>query len=122
MDQALITQLEEQVTALQSTVEQIKSQQGGEQPPADGGGSEQPVDTTPYDQADIDAAVAAATEESKKTIEGLQLQLSQKDVDALEEAIADQLASLAQSLRDRTVKSAPVDETPVEPAPVEGQQ
>jgi hypothetical protein len=61
------------------------------------------VDVTPFAQADVDQAVESATAALKVTIADLETQLSQKDADALEEAIADELAALAQKLRDRTV-------------------
>jgi hypothetical protein len=76
-------------------------------------------DKTTLTPEDATKMVDEATSALKAEIADLQLKLSQKDADALEEAIADQLATLAQSLRERTVKSAPVDETPKEEIPAE---
>lgn len=75
-------------------------------------------DKTKFNDEDVALAVAESKEASKKIIADLELKLAEKDADALEEAIADQLAEFAQKLRDRTVKPAPVIEEPViEPAP-----
>ena len=59
-------------------------------------------DDTPFNQADIDAAVAAASAALQAQIDALKLEQESKD--ALEESVADQMAALAQSIRDLTVK------------------
>jgi hypothetical protein len=71
---------------------------------AAGGSGEAPVDTTPFAQADVDAAVEAATAPLRQTIADMNLAQDQKD--ALEEGIADQLAALQESIRGLTVKPA----------------
>jgi hypothetical protein len=75
-----------------------------------------PADMTPYAQADIDAAVAASSAVLSAKIAELELELSQKDADNLEEAVAAELMTLAQKLSARTIP-APVVESPVEAAP-----
>ncbi len=72
---------------------------------------ELPADVTPFSQEDMDKAVDEATASLKAKIADLELDLSKKDTDALEESIADEISALAQKLRDRTVKSAPVEES-----------
>lgn len=74
---------------------------------AAGGSGEPPVDTTPFNQADIDAAVEAATQPLKQKIADMELAQDQKD--ALEEGIADQVAAIAASIRDLTVKAQQPD-------------
>jgi DNA repair exonuclease SbcCD ATPase subunit len=90
--EAKVAELAEKVSALEAQIAAI------------------PPDTTPYAQADVDAAVLSATDSLKATIADLEIKLSQKDTDALEEAIADELAAMAQKLRDRS----PTPAVPVE--------
>lgn len=83
-------------------------------------------DVTPFDQAYVDGKLAEqkaiddqiladAKADLQAKIDQLGLELSQKDADALEEALADKLAALAQELRDRTVKVTPQPEPQPEP-------
>lgn len=88
----------------------------------------QEPDSTPYGEADLSAAgeeaaanqkavdeeiLEAAKADLQGQISDLRLELSQKDSDALEEAIAEKLEALGKELRERTVK-APAPEVPSE--------
>lgn len=73
-------------------------------------------DLTTLTPEDAQKMVDDATASLKQKVSDLELELSQKDADALEEAMADELATLAQKLRDRTVKAAPVEAQPEEQA------
>lgn len=76
---------------------------------------QEPVeDVTPYDQAYVDQKLEEQKQvdaeiletmkgEMSAEIQSLKLELSQKDIDTLEETIADRLQIMAQELRDRTV-------------------
>jgi hypothetical protein len=66
-------------------------------------------DPTKFNDADVAKLVEEGKAPLKEKIAALELSLSQKDADALEEAIADELAAMAQKMRDRTVKPAPVE-------------
>lgn len=76
-----------------------------------------PADTTPFNQADVDAKVAEAVESAtaalKSEIDGLKLSQAQKDV--LEESVASRLKDLASEISALTVVApAPEPEAPVE--------
>ena len=71
-----------------------------------------PADVTPFAQSDIDAAVAASSAVLSAKIAELELVLSEKDADNLEEAVAAELMALAQKLSARSV-AAPVVVEPV---------
>jgi len=81
-------------------------------------------DVTKFGDDDVKKAFEDGKSQGKlengPIIEELKKQLSEKDADALEEAIADQVEAavkvVVQGLRDRTVKAAPV-ELPAEPLP-----
>jgi len=74
-------------------------------------------DQTKFNDEDLAKAVEDAKAPLKEKIAALEISLSQKDAEALEEALADQLEEMAKQLRNRTIAPAPVVEAPVE-APV----
>jgi hypothetical protein len=110
------------LAAIQAANESTLSEQLGIAYDAGQAEKEVPADVTPFNQEDIDKAVADSSEALKLKIADLEGKLSQKDSDALEEAIAEELAAMAQKLRDRTVKAAPSEDVSVDPAPSEDTQ
>jgi hypothetical protein len=133
------------MTAIDALIEEVKAEKGSfvqaDIDAAKQAGIDEAVaaDTTKFSDADLakqkeemqaefDTILSEYKTASSEKIKGLELQISQKDADTLEETVADDFAQMAaammkkaEELRARTVKSAPVEETPVEetPAPVE---